>query len=78
MGTDRVNHILADPRLAQKLRRFLAVLFRIKLKIYVMEKSGNAPEFLFLSIAQFLRVPAHHAFYRQRVLNMKRLFVIFL
>jgi hypothetical protein len=51
---------------------FLGVL----LKVYVVEKSHDAPEILFVSKAQFGGVPFHHAFNSQGMLEVKGILVV--
>lgn len=73
----RVNESVLRADLPQKLRRFHAVLLRVAFKIHIVQKADQPPEILFFPIAQFPGIVAHHAFHRQRVLNMKGLLVVF-
>ena len=78
MGTDGVDHFLADSAFTQKLRRFYTVFFRELLKVNIMKKSGNAPEFFLIGVTQLFCESAHSTLYRQRMLDMKALTVVFL
>ena len=78
MRTDCIDHILANPCRTQQFRRLLAVFLRIKFEVDIVKQSGNAPELFFLRIPKFLRIPAHYAFHRQRMLKMEWLFIVLL
>ena len=78
MGNDAMNDILRHAALPQKLRRFQTVLCRIQLEINVVQKADNSPVLLFCPIAQLPRIPFHHSLYGKRMLDMERIFVIFL
>ena len=77
MAYDRMNKLRFSPGFGQKLRRLDAVLLRIIFKIHIVEKAGDSPEILVLTVSQFLCIPAHGAFHRKPVKYMEGLLIIF-
>ena len=53
MRADCMDDIIAKTVLSEELRSLKAVLFRIELKIYIVQKSYDAPVFSLISISQF-------------------------
>ena len=70
-----MDHVRTDAARAQQLRRLLAVLLGIKLKIDVVQQTDRRPEISLVAVAERLGVIAHDALDRQRVLQMKMLLV---
>ena len=52
------------------------MLLRVKFEVDIVQKSDLSPEIHFISKAQLPCIPAHHPFHRQRMLQVKRVFVI--
>ena len=72
-----IYHVVPDAALSEQLGSFFAVLLRIKLKIYVVKQTGNAPVILLVAIAEGFCKITHDPFDSQRVLNVKRLLIVF-
>ena len=78
VGTHRVDQIGVTACLFQQLRRLEAMLLRPHLEVDVVQQTGRGPEIRVLAVAQLVGIPAHHAFYGQRVLDMERLMIVLL
>ena len=72
-----MDNILTHACLTKKLRCFQAVFLRIKFEIDIMEKSYDSPVFRVITIAQLFRIPFHHCLHSQRMLDVKRILVVF-
>ena len=70
-------HIIADAGIFEQVWCFLAMLVRIKLKIDIMQQTYDGPVLCVVTEALFLREPPHDTRYRQPVLYMKWLLILF-
>jgi hypothetical protein len=51
---------------------FLRVLFEVD----VVKQTDDSPIFCVVTVAEFFRIPLHHAFDRQCVLDMKMILIV--
>ena len=78
VAADGMDHFFAHAAFAQQLGRLDAMLFRVHLKVDVVQQSHDTPEILIFSKSQLLRVPAHHPFHGQCMMYVERVLVVFL
>ena len=72
-----VYHVLADTARREQLGCLFAMLVGVKLEIYVVQKPHDAPIISLVAVTELFGIPTHNALDRQRMLNMKQLFVVF-
>ena len=73
-----MNDVLSHTAFPQKLRCLQAMLIGVFLKINIMEQSYDSPVLCLLPIALLGGEPSHDSLYRQCMLDMKRILVVFL
>jgi hypothetical protein len=71
-----VDNVFLDPAGTEQFRRFKAMLRREFLKVYVVEKPRDTPEFRFIAVPKFRRVLLHHPFHGKGMLEVERVFVV--
>ena len=72
-----VHQRVARADFRQQFGRLGAVLVGELFKVHVVQKAGRRPEIGVRAEAELVCKPAHHSFYRQRVLDVKVLLVVF-
>ena len=70
-------HVRADTARREQLGCLFAMLVGVKLEIYVVQKPHDTPVISLVTVTELFGIPTHNALDRQRVLNVKRFFVVF-
>ena len=73
-----MDDVITHTAVPKKFRSLKAVLFRVQFKVYIVQETHDPPILCFISISEFFRIPLHYCLNSQRVLNMKRILIVFL
>ena len=75
--TNGINHIVPYAAVSQRFGGFFAMFLRVKFKVYIVKKPYLSPIISFVTVTECIGVPMHYTLDRERVPDMKRVFVVF-